>query len=87
VEVKSEVEDEKSGDDHGHASELAEMHSGPVVAAGVFSKHCSMVVGGLSPRMEQAYQHVKDEAHYKQGCREAKRLEFDHEPLPAFPTF
>jgi hypothetical protein len=61
------------GDDHRHANELAEMYSCPSGAAGVYGKHRSVVVG-RSVGMEEAHQHVKDEAHYKRHCREAKRL-------------
>src|SRR5215217_3237306 len=81
-EVKSEVEDEKSGDDHRHANELAEMHGGPAGAAGIYGKHRSVVVGRPAG-MEEPHHHIKDEAHYKQHCREAKRVAVDHEPLPA----
>jgi len=35
--------------------------------------------------MEEARHHIKDEAHYKEHGREAKRLAVDHEPLPASP--
>jgi hypothetical protein len=35
--------------------------------------------------MEEAHHHIKDEAHYKEHGREAKRLAVDHEPLPTAP--
>jgi hypothetical protein len=33
--------------------------------------------------MEEAHHHIRDEVHYKEHGREAKRLAVDHEPLPA----
>jgi hypothetical protein len=78
TEVESEVKDKKPGDDHRHANELAEMHSGPAGAAGVYGKHHRMVVG-RSAGMQQAHHHIKDEAQYKQHCGEAQRLAVDHE--------